>query len=78
MRLVKFIVSTTGNPQRVLTEALNTHLSAVSIRTGGRYLVVPAGGVEGVGPAGEQRLVVSRHQHFDVVVALVLKRRQTE
>lgn len=37
------------------------------------YLVVSAGGVERVGAASKQRLVVSRHQHFDVVVALVLK-----
>lgn len=36
------------------------------------YLVVTAGGVEGVGAAGKQRLVVPRHQHFDVVVTFVL------
>lgn len=41
------------------------------------YLVVAAGGVEGVGATGEQRLVVSRDQHFDVVVALVLKHEPT-
>lgn len=41
------------------------------------YLVVTAGGVEGVGAAGEQRLVVSGNQHFDVVVALVLKHKHT-
>lgn len=37
------------------------------------YLVVSAGGVEGIGAAGEQGLVVSGDQDFDVVVALVLK-----
>lgn len=36
------------------------------------HLVVTAGGVEGVGAAGEQRLVVARHEHFDVVVTFVL------
>lgn len=48
-------------------------------RAGGRahggavsHLIVTAGGVEGVGAAGEQRLVVARHQHFDVVVTFVL------
>lgn len=40
------------------------------------YLVVSAGGVERVGAAGEQGLVVSRHQHFDIVVALVLKQQK--
>lgn len=36
------------------------------------YLIVAAGGVEGVGAAGEKRLVITRHQHFDVVVTFVL------
>ena len=37
------------------------------------HLVVSAGGVEGVGTAGEQRLVVAWDQDFDVVVAFVLQ-----
>lgn len=39
---------------------------------GEAHLVVTAGGVEGVGAAGKQRLIVARHQHLDVVVAFVL------
>ena len=37
------------------------------------YLVVSAGGVEGVGTAGKQRLVVAWDQDFDIVVAFVLQ-----
>lgn len=36
------------------------------------YLIVPAGGVEGVGATGEKRLVITWHQHFDVVVTFIL------
>lgn len=37
------------------------------------YLVVPAGWVEGISTTSKQSLIVSRHQNFDVVVALILK-----
>lgn len=37
------------------------------------YLVVPAGWVESVGAAGEQCLIVSGHQDFNIVVTLILK-----
>lgn len=37
-----------------------------------QYLVVPAGGVEGIGAACKESLVIARNQNLDVVVALVL------
>lgn len=39
---------------------------------GEAHLIVTAGGVEGVGAAGKQRLIVARHQHLDVVVTFIL------
>lgn len=40
--------------------------------------VVPAHRVEAVGPADEDEVVVSGHQHFDEVMALVLERRHRD
>lgn len=36
------------------------------------HLIVAAGGIEGVGAAGEKRFVVAWHQHFNVVVTFIL------
>ncbi len=36
------------------------------------YLIVAAGGIEGIGAAGEQCLIITWHQHFDIVVTFVL------
>lgn len=77
-----FIASSPQRKSSVVTrrqqrsESETTHLATAAVLQAQAppHLVVAAGGVEGVGAAGEQRLVVARHQHFDVVVTFVLLR----
>lgn len=36
------------------------------------YLIVTAGGIEGIGATGKQSLIIAWDQHFDVVVTFIL------